>query len=753
MQKFKCIKKIITVFLTLLCLFTLSAMWMPSASADSYILGDADGSGDVTILDATTIQRKLADMTVDKYIEIAANIDGDEAVTIFDATFIQRWLVSLSAPEGIGEPIGEKPAAPFITSLENAADGVSLTWNGVEGAEYYAVFSKRDGGSWVRKGIVNGYTFTDDAVYSGSTYSYKVRCTDAEGTKYTSPNTDEGPSIVFLRQPELRTVTNAHGGVRLTYGSTPGADSYEIYRGIDGDYALLAATDGLTYLDTTAQAGVEYTYTVRAVKNGEYGAARSSCDAAGLSIKADDASYTAYVVKPFVNLYNSYTDDEPALTVPYMTELTYLEDTKTYDAGTWIKTEYSGSYYYLWVPVGEEYLTDEKSPFRYSSDNEIVQKILDLSMEMYPLPIEYRRGESTGVPAEDGTYGYDCSGFIDYVLEKVMHEYVPTYRFYAKVDAMYQLGAVYNKGLEGEFSVSDVAVDDLRAGDILFFNLEDEAQIDGISEDIPATHCGIYLGSGEFIHCTHYNWGRTGLFIMPLSDSYADSLTKIRRFTPEKPIPANKTMWSTSFRTNIRSDMSADADVIDTIPAETQVRVLYTGLELSTGEPMWAYIAYGEDKRGFVSLDYLTDTLTDQGENRYVATTAIKLYEQADTSSGYIEIYTGTQVVFNGVYGNSHFYKISYGGEDRFMYCSDEVSIDDLLTDDLDALMAGKGTRVVAASTNLRSNMDAGDSSSIIRLVPKGTEVTLIATSPLGVWCYVKTPQGDSGFMSASRLK
>ena len=69
------------------------------------ILGDVDGDGKVTIVDATWIQRKLVNISVPKFNEKAADVDGDGKVTIIDATWIQRYLARISCPEGIGKPI------------------------------------------------------------------------------------------------------------------------------------------------------------------------------------------------------------------------------------------------------------------------------------------------------------------------------------------------------------------------------------------------------------------------------------------------------------------------------------------------------------------------------------------------------------------------------------------------------------------------------------------------------------------------
>ena len=67
------------------------------------MLGDADCDDEVTILDATAIQRYLAGLPVAAFSTKAADADEDEEVTILDATTIQRYLAGLSANENIGK--------------------------------------------------------------------------------------------------------------------------------------------------------------------------------------------------------------------------------------------------------------------------------------------------------------------------------------------------------------------------------------------------------------------------------------------------------------------------------------------------------------------------------------------------------------------------------------------------------------------------------------------------------------------------
>lgn len=72
----------------------------------SYMVGDADGDGKITILDATKIQRLLAALVDDADGMIALRGDADDnGIDILDATRIQRWLAGFTITEPIGETI------------------------------------------------------------------------------------------------------------------------------------------------------------------------------------------------------------------------------------------------------------------------------------------------------------------------------------------------------------------------------------------------------------------------------------------------------------------------------------------------------------------------------------------------------------------------------------------------------------------------------------------------------------------------
>ena len=74
---------------------------------DVLFFGDVDADSDITIIDATVIQRFLADIPTafPERVQDCGDTDRDGSVTILDATAIQRWLAGLKEIDGIGEPI------------------------------------------------------------------------------------------------------------------------------------------------------------------------------------------------------------------------------------------------------------------------------------------------------------------------------------------------------------------------------------------------------------------------------------------------------------------------------------------------------------------------------------------------------------------------------------------------------------------------------------------------------------------------
>lgn len=99
--------------------------------------------------------------------------------------------------------------------------------------------------------------------------------------------------------------------------------------------------------------------------------------------------------------------------------------------------------------------------------------------------------EVLGTPYQWGgttTSGFDCSGFILYIMDK------------------FNSGDLPRTSASQAKAGTPVAKDDLRVGDLVFFNTLGS----GIS------HAGIYIGDGEFAHSS----SSKGVRISKLSDSY-----------------------------------------------------------------------------------------------------------------------------------------------------------------------------------------------------------------------------------------
>ena len=75
-------------------------------SAETYLLGDADGDGSVTAIDATFVLRYLIKLSVPnvEIVERNGDIDG-EGLDITDATYIQRYVVLVETPYEIGKTV------------------------------------------------------------------------------------------------------------------------------------------------------------------------------------------------------------------------------------------------------------------------------------------------------------------------------------------------------------------------------------------------------------------------------------------------------------------------------------------------------------------------------------------------------------------------------------------------------------------------------------------------------------------------
>ena len=102
-------------------------------SAAAHRKGDVDLDGEVTILDATVIQRVLVEMIEDSdgHILRYGDIDGG-GLSIIDVTFIQRYLTQMDDGYPIGDIVDEDPqptepdTVPVVVNGKVTVDGVTF---------------------------------------------------------------------------------------------------------------------------------------------------------------------------------------------------------------------------------------------------------------------------------------------------------------------------------------------------------------------------------------------------------------------------------------------------------------------------------------------------------------------------------------------------------------------------------------------------------------------------------------------------
>ena len=162
--------------------------------------------------------------------------------------------------------------APAVTGGNDAQGRPTLTWKVVTGAAKYEVYRARSkDGDYIKYSTVTGTSYTNTSyIESGSTYYYKVRALDANGTAGAWSSV---VSVTYKQTLSAPTVTggkDSQGRPTLKWNAVSGAAKYEVYRARskDGDYIKYSTVTGTSYTNTSyIESGNTYYYKVRALKS------------------------------------------------------------------------------------------------------------------------------------------------------------------------------------------------------------------------------------------------------------------------------------------------------------------------------------------------------------------------------------------------------------------------------------------------------------------------------------------------------
>lgn len=171
--------------------------------------------------------------------------------------------------------------APSLTLSANTDTGKpKLRWNAVTGADAYRVYratSKTGTYKRIKSTTSTGYTDTSAAV--GKKYYYKVVALDT-ATGKTSKYSNILNRVCDLPKPSASlSVNTTTGKIVVKWETVEGAVKYYIYRATgDGSFShIKTAVSARSFEDTTAKAGINYSYKVKAVHS-ESAANSAYCD-------------------------------------------------------------------------------------------------------------------------------------------------------------------------------------------------------------------------------------------------------------------------------------------------------------------------------------------------------------------------------------------------------------------------------------------------------------------------------------------
>ena len=170
--------------------------------------------------------------------------------------------------------------APTVTGGNDSQGRPTLKWNAVTGAAKYEVYRARSrSGDYIKYATVTGTSYTNTSyIENGTTYYYKVRALDANGTAgaWSSIVAVTYQPKQTLSAPTVTGGNDSQGRPTLKWNAVTGAAKYEVYRARskDGDYIKYSTTTGTSYTNTSyIEDGNTYYYKVRALDaNGTAGA-------------------------------------------------------------------------------------------------------------------------------------------------------------------------------------------------------------------------------------------------------------------------------------------------------------------------------------------------------------------------------------------------------------------------------------------------------------------------------------------------
>ena len=203
-----------------------------SAGAAGYRLGDADLNGKVEIVDATQIQRHVANITeLSEAAQKAADVDQNTRVEIIDATLFQRYLIEMKAPEGIDNTVYDYHYS-LDAKLMDDTPGVYEV-KAVKGDRMDGENAKTIGiPSIAKQNLEDGPTTESPAIIMGAATAFEKKTGPVEWTMNEGLTEDDivAPYSYFRHRVIDEKVTDADGNISIHKKASGFDGSYYIIR-------------------------------------------------------------------------------------------------------------------------------------------------------------------------------------------------------------------------------------------------------------------------------------------------------------------------------------------------------------------------------------------------------------------------------------------------------------------------------------------------------------------------------------------